>query len=66
MTINIEKDIGSKSIIKFKGLGDPGPFSFALTQGSLPIGTTFDPVTGELKGNFTTVGRYDFTIVAIS
>ena len=62
MTININKDVGSKSNITIKGLGDPGPFSFAIIKGSLPTGTTFDQTTGEIKGNFTQKGDFDVTI----
>ncbi len=62
MTININKDVGSKSNITIKGLGDPGPFSFAIIKGSLPTGTTFDQATGEIKGNFTQKGDFDVTI----
>lgn len=64
MTININKDVGSKSNITIKGLGDPGPFSFAIIKGSLPTGTTFDQATGEIKGNFTQKGDFDVTIAA--
>lgn len=62
MTININKDVGSKSNITIKGLGDPGPFSFAIIKGSLPTGTTFDQTTGEIKGNFSQKGDFDVTI----
>ena len=62
MTININKEVGSKSNITIKGLGDPGPFSFAIIKGSLPTGTTFDQATGEIKGNFTQKGDFDVTI----
>ena len=65
MTININKEVGSKSNITIKGLGDPGPFSFAIIKGSLPTGTTFDQATGEIKGNFTQKGDFDVTIAGV-
>lgn len=65
MTIKINKEVGSTSKIKFKGLGDPGPFSFAIVRGSLPPGTTLDETTGALTGEFNEIGEYDVTIEAV-
>lgn len=62
MTINIIKEFGTISDIKFKGLGDPGPFSFSIVDGTLPDGTTFNPTTLELTGTFTKTGTFTFTI----
>lgn len=59
---NIIKDFGSISNIKFKGLGDPGPFSFSIIDGTLPDGTTFNPTTLELTGTFTKIGTFTFTV----
>ena len=62
MTININKELGSVSTIKFKGLGDPGPFSFTVLSGNLPTGTSLETLTGKLIGTFTTIGIFDFKI----
>lgn len=62
MTTNIIKDIGSKCDIKFEGLGDPGPFSYAIVDGTVPTGTTFNQSTGELKGTFAEQGEFNVTI----
>ena len=43
--------------------GGTGPFSFALTGGSLPVGVTFDPTTGA----FTGPGAWNFgAVVTVS
>ena len=62
MTTKIIKDLNSVCNISFKGLGHPGPFSYTVERGNLPPGTAFDPADGFLRGTFTTVGVYIFTI----
>lgn len=43
--------------------GGTGPYSFAVTSGSLPAGMTLSSV-GLLSGTPTTVGSYSFTVTA--
>ena len=45
------------------GSAPTSPFTFSYT-GTIPTGTTLDPVTGILSGTPTTDGTYTFTIIA--
>jgi hypothetical protein len=45
------------------GSAPTSPFTFSST-GTIPTGTTLDPVTGILSGTPTTDGTYTFTIIA--
>ncbi|HZD04560.1 MAG TPA: putative Ig domain-containing protein, partial [Longimicrobiales bacterium] len=42
--------------------GGDGPFSWAVTAGSLPDGLSLDPSTGEISGSGGTPGAYYFTV----
>jgi hypothetical protein len=44
--------------------GGTGPYTWALTDGSLPEGLTLNPTTGEISGtpNSSAVGTADFTV----
>jgi len=44
------------------GFGGYTPWSFVLTAGTVPVGLSFDPVTGILSGTPQVPGPYDFTI----
>jgi hypothetical protein len=44
--------------------GGTGPYTFAVTAGSLPPGLTLDPNTGVLSGTPTANGSYSFTVTA--
>ncbi len=44
--------------------GSGGPYTFAVTTGTLPSGLTLDPTTGLITGTPTTAGPYTFTITA--
>lgn len=42
--------------------GGAGPFTFAVTGGTLPAGLTLDPHTGVISGTLATAGPYSFTV----
>ena len=42
--------------------GGVGPFSYAVTKGTLPAGMILDPVSGTISGTPTAVGTYRFTV----
>lgn len=44
-------------------LGTP-PYSYALTSGALPAGTSLDTTSGTVSGTPTTAGPYSYTITA--
>jgi hypothetical protein len=44
--------------------GGVGPYTFAVTGGSLPTGLLLNGATGAISGNPTTVGTFNFTITA--
>ncbi|WP_161490891.1 MULTISPECIES: IPT/TIG domain-containing protein [unclassified Ensifer] len=44
--------------------GGTGPYSYAVTSGSLPPGLTLNASTGAMSGTPTTAGSYSFTITA--
>ena len=46
------------------GSGGAGPYTFAVTTGTLPSGLTLNPTTGQVSGTPDTAGSYDFTITA--
>lgn len=48
----------------FPASNGTGPFTFAITAGSLPPGLTLDASTGIVSGNPTAGGNYPFTIRA--
>jgi titin len=44
--------------------GGTGPFTWSVTDGSLPTGLTLDPTTGELSGTPSVGGESSFTLAA--
>lgn len=46
--------------------GDTGPFTFAVTSGTLPAGLTLNPASGAITGTPTTIGTSNFTITAVN
>jgi large repetitive protein len=42
--------------------GGTSPFTFALTSGALPTGTTLNSTSGVISGTTTVAGTYSFTI----
>lgn len=48
----------------FSASGGTGPYTFAVTTGTLPTGLTLNGGTGVLSGTPTTAGTYSFTIRA--
>ena len=46
------------------GNGGSGPYTFAVTTGSLPPGITLDGASGDLTGTPSAQGVYNFTITA--
>lgn len=46
------------------GSGGTGPYTFAVTAGSLPTGLTLNPTTGQITGTPTANGTFNFTITA--
>jgi hypothetical protein len=47
---------------QFSASGGVAPYSFSLSQGSLPPGLSIDPATGTVSGIPTGVGTYRFTV----
>ncbi len=47
---------------QFSASGGVAPYSFSLSQGSLPPGLSIDPATGTVTGIPTGVGTYRFTV----
>lgn len=45
-------------------VGGTSPYTFAVTAGSLPTGTTLNATTGVISGTTTVAGTYSFTITA--
>ncbi len=46
------------------GSGGAAPYTFALTNGSLPTGLTLNPSTGQISGTPTAAGTFNFDITA--
>lgn len=44
--------------------GAVGPYTFAVTAGTLPAGLYLNPLTGEISGIPLTAGAYNFTVTA--
>jgi uncharacterized protein YhjY with autotransporter beta-barrel domain len=44
--------------------GGTGPYTYAVTAGTLPTGLTLNPNTGEISGTPTAAGAFSFTITA--
>lgn len=44
--------------------GGTGPYTYAVTSGSLPVGLSLDPTTGVVSGTPTTANTYNFSITA--
>ena len=44
--------------------GGIGPYSFAVTSGSLPDDLALDPDTGEVSGTPSAAGTFNFTVTA--
>ena len=44
--------------------GGTGPYTYAITSGSLPMGLTLNPATGTLSGTPTAGGAFNFTLTA--
>ncbi|CAN7403178.1 IPT/TIG domain-containing protein [Aminobacter sp. LjRoot7] len=55
---------GSAYSQTFSANGGVGPFSYAITAGSLPNGVTLDPSTGVLAGTPTAAGTFNVTVTA--
>ena len=47
---------------QFSASGGVSPYSFSISQGSLPPGLSIDPATGTVSGIPTGVGTYRFTV----
>ena len=47
---------------QFSASGGVAPYSFSISQGSLPPGLSIDPATGTVSGIPTGVGTYRFTV----
>jgi subtilisin-like proprotein convertase family protein len=47
------------------GSGGTGPYTFAVTSGSLPTGVILDPATGKISGIPTVPFTFNFTIMAV-
>lgn len=50
---------------QFSATGDPGPFTFAVTQGTLPLGLSLS-ADGLLAGTSPRAGTYSFQVTATS
>ncbi|MGA2304552.1 MAG: fibronectin type III domain-containing protein [Acidimicrobiales bacterium] len=44
--------------------GTTGPYTWSVTNGSLPTGLTINPATGAITGTPSAIGTYPFTLVA--
>ena len=53
--------IGVPFVDQLQPSGGVGPFTFALTGGSLPDGLTLDGTTGKISGTPTTLGPFSFS-----
>lgn len=56
--------IGEPVSAAFTASGGEGPYTFAVTAGSLPAGLSLNGSTGEISGTPTTPGAYSFEITA--
>jgi hypothetical protein len=56
-------DAGATSAVNFTATGGTGPYSYNVSSGTLPSGTTLLN-NGALQGSPTTAGTYSFTVTA--
>lgn len=55
--------VGAPASVTLHPIIGPGPYTFTVTGGSLPLGFTLDPMTGVLRGTAPTQpGRFTFTV----
>jgi len=55
---------GSAFVLSTVAAGGVEPFSYTVSNGSLPSGVSLDPATGQLSGTPTTAGTYTFRVAA--
>ncbi|MER8753113.1 putative Ig domain-containing protein [Mesorhizobium sp. M1050] len=56
--------VGSTYSTTISGSGGTGPYTFAVTAGSLPAGLSLNTTTGALSGTPTAGGTFNFTVQA--
>jgi hypothetical protein len=56
--------IGSNYSQTISASGGTGPYSYAVTSGSLPLGLSLAPATGIISGSPNTADTYTFTVTA--
>jgi hypothetical protein len=56
--------VGSAYSETISGAGGTGPYTFAVTSGALPTGTSLNTSTGVISGTPSAAATYSFTIQA--
>ena len=56
--------VGQSLSVQFTATGGTGPYTYLFQAGTLPSGTTLDPVTGLVTGTLTQAGPFVFVIQA--
>ena len=56
--------VGSPFVLSLAAAGGLGAYGYTVSAGTMPVGVSLDPATGQISGAPTTAGTYTFTVRA--